>query len=101
MGASAARLSRQLVIEHLVLASVAAVAAMGVAAGLLRLLQLTRDDDLIDLEFNVICRQEGYPVIETPIFSTTRHSGGSTTDLRAAFRLYRGALQLRDRMNVS
>ena len=64
------------------------------------LLNLTRDDDLIDLEFNVICRQKGYPVIETPIFSTTRHSGGSTTNLKAAFRLYRGAFQLRDRMNA-
>jgi glycosyltransferase involved in cell wall biosynthesis len=67
---------------------------------LTRLVNLTRDDDLIDLEFNVICRQEGYPVIETPIFSSTRHSGGSTTDLRAAFRLYRGALKLRDQMNA-
>jgi glycosyltransferase involved in cell wall biosynthesis len=67
---------------------------------LTRLLKLTRDDDLIDLEFNVICRQEGYPVIETPIFSTTRHSGGSTTDLRAAYRLYRGAFRLRDQMNA-
>ena len=42
LGASAARLSRQLLIEHLVLASIAAVAAIGVAAGLLRLLELTR-----------------------------------------------------------
>ncbi len=41
LGASAARLSRQLLIEHLVLASVAGVAAIGVAAGLLRLVQLT------------------------------------------------------------
>ena len=37
-----------------------------------RLLELTRTDDLIDLEFNAICRAEGYPVIEVPIFSTTR-----------------------------
>ena len=42
LGASAARLSRQLLIEHLVLAFAAAVAAIGVAAGLLRLLALTR-----------------------------------------------------------
>ena len=41
LGASASRLSRQLLIEHLVLAAVAAVAAIGVAAGLLRLLALT------------------------------------------------------------
>ena len=41
LGASAARLSRQLLIEHLVLASIAGVAAIGVAAGLLRLVELT------------------------------------------------------------
>jgi glycosyltransferase involved in cell wall biosynthesis len=63
------------------------------------LMELTRNDDLIDLEFNVICRQQGYPVIETPIFSTTRHSGGSTTNLKSAFRLYTGALAMRDRLN--
>ena len=38
LGASAARLSRQLLVEHLVLAAGAAVLAVGVAAGLLRLL---------------------------------------------------------------
>jgi glycosyltransferase involved in cell wall biosynthesis len=64
-----------------------------------RLLDLTRDDDLIDLEFAVICRREGYPMIETPIFSTTRRSGGSTTNLRSAVRLYAGAMEMRARMN--
>lgn len=63
------------------------------------LLALTRDDDLIDLEFNVICRRHEYPVIEAPIFSTSRHSGGSTTTWRSALRLYRGAFALRHRMN--
>lgn len=56
-----------------------------------RLLELTRTDDLIDLEFAVICREEGYPLIETPIFSTRRWSGRSTTTWRTAFRLYWGA----------
>jgi predicted permease len=42
LGASAARLSRQLLIEHLVLAAGAGLAAIGVAAALLRLLALTR-----------------------------------------------------------
>ena len=60
-----------------------------------KLLELTRDDDLIDLEFSVICRREGYPVIEMPIFSSKRHSGTSTTSLRSALRMYWGAIQLR------
>ena len=60
-----------------------------------RLLDLTRDDDLIDLEFNAICRAEGYPVIEVPIFSTSRRSGRSTTNWLSALRMYRGAFQFR------
>ena len=42
LGASASRLSRQLLIEHLVLAALAAVAAVGIAMALLRILALTR-----------------------------------------------------------
>jgi putative ABC transport system permease protein len=41
LGASAARLSRQLVVEHLLLAALASIAAIGVAAGLLRAIALT------------------------------------------------------------
>lgn len=59
------------------------------------LLTLTRDDDLVDLEFNAICRREGYPLLEVPIFSTRRHGGSSTTNLRSAFRMYWGAYRLR------
>ena len=59
-----------------------------------KLLTLARDDDLIDAEFNMICRREGYPMVEVPIFSHRRHGGRSTTNLRSAFRMYWGALQL-------
>lgn len=59
------------------------------------LLALRRDDDLIDLEFHVICRRQNYEVLEVPVFSTSRHSGKSTTGLRSAFRMYWGAYQLR------
>lgn len=59
-----------------------------------RLLELKRNDDLIDLEFHIICRAEEYPVIEVPIFSSTRHSGGSTTSLMSAYRMYSGAARL-------
>jgi glycosyltransferase involved in cell wall biosynthesis len=60
-----------------------------------KLLTLTRDDDLIDLEFIAVCRQQGYPVIEVPIFSTRRHGGTSTTNLRSALKMYWGAYVLR------
>ncbi len=59
-----------------------------------KLLELTRHDDLIDLEFNIICRREDYPVIEIPILSSRRYSGKSTTSLRSAFRMYWGAWRL-------
>lgn len=59
-----------------------------------KLLALTRNDDLIDAEFNAICRREGYPMIEVPIFSTRRHGGKSTTNLRSAVKMYWGAYRL-------
>lgn len=59
-----------------------------------RLLALTRDDDLIDAEFSMICRREGYPMVEVPIFSTRRHGGKSTTNFGSAFRMYVGAYRL-------
>ena len=59
-----------------------------------RLLALRRSDDLVDAEFAVACRRQGYPVIEVPIFSTRRHGGRSTTNLASALRMYWGAFLL-------
>ncbi|HZR99094.1 MAG TPA: glycosyltransferase [Chloroflexota bacterium] len=59
-----------------------------------KLLTLTRDDDLIDAEFNVVCRREGYPVLEVPIFASRRHGGTATTNYRSAVKMYWGAYQL-------
>ena len=62
------------------------------------LLALTRDDDLIDLEFNLVCQRERYPVVQVPVFSARRGGGRSTTNWRSAARLYWGAYELwRDR----
>lgn len=58
------------------------------------LLGLTRDDDLIDAEFNIICRREGYSLIEVPVFSYKRHGGRSTTSYRSAWHMYWGAFQM-------
>lgn len=60
-----------------------------------KLLDLTRDDDLVDAEFLVRCRRANYPVLEVPIFSTRRHGGKSTTGLRSAAKMYLGAWRLR------
>jgi glycosyltransferase involved in cell wall biosynthesis len=59
-----------------------------------QLLTLRRDDDLIDAEFNAICRRANYPMLEVPVFSTRRHGGKSTTNYRSALRMYVGAYQL-------
>lgn len=59
-----------------------------------RLLRLTRDDDLIDLEFNIVCRCNRYPMLEIPLFSTHRHGGKSTTTWKSALRMYWGAYRL-------
>jgi glycosyltransferase involved in cell wall biosynthesis len=58
------------------------------------LLALERDDDLIDAEFNAICRQRDYAMIEVPIFSSRRHGASSTTNLRSALAMYVGAYRL-------
>ena len=55
------------------------------------LLARERDDDLIDLEFNIVCRRRGYRMLEVPILATRRHGGRSTTNLGTARRLYWGA----------
>ena len=60
-----------------------------------KLLDLTRDDDLVDAEFLVRCRRANYPVIEVPIFSTRRHGGKSTTGVRSVAKMYLGAWHLR------
>jgi glycosyltransferase involved in cell wall biosynthesis len=59
-----------------------------------RLFELTRDDDLIDLEFNVVCRRSNYRMIEVPIVSERHSTSPSTTGLAAAFRMYRGAWRM-------
>jgi glycosyltransferase involved in cell wall biosynthesis len=59
-----------------------------------KLLALTREDDLIDAEFNLVCREANYPVIEVPILSYRRHGGKSTTNSRSAIKMYWGAYRM-------
>lgn len=58
------------------------------------LLELRRDDDLIDAEFLYRCRVNGYPVVEVPVSSWRRHGGRSTTRLGSALRMYLGVWRL-------
>jgi hypothetical protein len=60
-----------------------------------KLLNLERNDDLIDLEFNLVCLREKYPLLEIPVFSSRRFGGRSTTNLKSAYRMYGGALRMR------
>jgi glycosyltransferase involved in cell wall biosynthesis len=61
-----------------------------------KLLSLTSDDYLIDLEFMVVCRRECYPVVKIPIFSSNRRYGGtSTTTIGVALKLYWDAYRFR------
>jgi len=56
------------------------------------LFELTRDDDLIDLEFVAFCKQNNYPLLEVPIYSQRRHGGKSTTNIKSAIKMYLNAL---------
>lgn len=60
-----------------------------------RLLQLKREDDLIDAEFVWVCRDAEYPMLEVPVFSSRRFGGKSTTTLRSAARMYLGAWNMK------
>ena len=55
---------------------------------------LTRNDDLIDLEFAFTCARQHYPILEVPIVSTTRRGGKSTTNIMSAVRMYAGAISM-------
>jgi glycosyltransferase involved in cell wall biosynthesis len=59
-----------------------------------RLLTLTRDDDLLDLEFLLQAKNNAYPMIEIPVFFYKRVGGRSTTGYGTALRLYKGAFEL-------
>jgi len=64
------------------------------------LMQLEEDGDIIDAEFNVICRRSDYPMIEVPVVSISRRGGKSTTNFVSAFWMYIGALRLRKKMGT-
>jgi glycosyltransferase involved in cell wall biosynthesis len=57
------------------------------------LLNLQRDDDLIDLEFMWRCTTSGLIVIEIPVRGDARRGGHSTTGYRTAWRLCTGAIR--------
>jgi hypothetical protein len=59
-----------------------------------QLLGPSRDDDLIDVESGIICRREGYPMLEMPLFSTRRQRSKSTTNYRSAVQLYWAAFRM-------
>jgi hypothetical protein len=50
------------------------------------LLALGRTDDLIDLEFSVVCSREGYPVVEIPVHESPGE--GQHVGIAHALRLY-------------
>lgn len=58
------------------------------------LLALRADDDLLDLEFLLACRDAGYLVLEVPVMQAVRYGGRSTTGYRSAVRLFAGATSL-------
>ncbi|MCA9805812.1 MAG: glycosyltransferase family 2 protein [Cyanobacteria bacterium HKST-UBA02] len=59
-----------------------------------RLLELREDGFIVDLEFNVVCREAGYPVIEMPVPHTNRHGGRSMTSFSLGSSLYVEALRI-------
>ena len=65
------------------------------------LMELSRNDDLIDLEFHAVCRREGYEVIEVPDFQYLTAFRAQHHNLKSAYRMYAGALRLNRTMKSS
>jgi dolichol-phosphate mannosyltransferase len=62
---------------------------------LAELVNLTRQDDLIDAELLAVAARRGYPVVEVPVGARERHGGASTTKFKSAWKMYRGVFALR------
>lgn len=58
------------------------------------LLDLRSDNDLVDLEFYIQCKDLKRTVLEVPIYSWHRIGGTSTTNFRSAAVLYIGAYRM-------
>jgi hypothetical protein len=65
---------------------------------LLDRLQLTEHGDLIDLELCALCKVHNIPVVEIPVYDTTRINGKATTNVRSALRLYSKPFAMRRRL---
>jgi glycosyltransferase involved in cell wall biosynthesis len=58
-------------------------------------LHLRANDDLLDMELMAQAARRRFPVVEIPVEGFKRHGGKSSTTFRSAWRMYRGAVQLR------
>ncbi len=59
------------------------------------LFALTRDDNLLDAEFALMCEREQYPVLEIPVEAAPLPGVRTRPDLVAAARMYLGVRDLR------
>lgn len=65
---------------------------------ILKKIELTSDNDLIDAELMAKCLKHSIPVIEIPVYFNKRISGKSTTNLISAFKMYMGLLQIKNKI---
>jgi hypothetical protein len=65
-----------------------------------RLLALTREDDLLDAEFALVCEREGYQVAEIPVDAPPRPGHGAGVDYRNAVLMYLRVFGLRRGANA-
>src|SRR5258708_9790732 len=59
-----------------------------------KLSKLRRRDDLLDLEFAIVCEEQKYPMVEVPLSPAPRLGGHSTTGVRSALHMYGAAYSL-------
>lgn len=61
-------------------------------------IELISEGDLIDAEIMARCFKKGISIIEIPVINTIRIAGKSTTNLRSAFKMYFGLLNLKNKI---
>lgn len=57
------------------------------------LMRLTRDDELLDLEFCIKCREAAYPVVTIPV-SPAHETASASVGIVKALKMYAGAIRL-------
>jgi len=59
-----------------------------------KLLNLKRNDDLIDAEFSIVCKKAGYRILSVPLFSSKWYGSVSRANFASGLKMYFGLYKM-------